>query len=612
MAQVPHKVIQKLGSVRYLDLSGNGFSSISDHTFSQSKNLLHLNLRFNKITTLSKHLFDCSHVPYIQRIFLSFNQLKEIKDLTFTRLKSLEFLELNENLIETIHKRAFEDLTNLRILNLAGNKISILKDEAFQNLPRLQILDLSYNRLTSINLDAFEQLGTLSSFRINLSHNNIQKLISQHEDSSESLSPSSRETSPHGSTHTFNRPQSSPPEDHQDDEVESNEDDDHHPHRPILTALSSSSIESIDLSHNNISYISPYFFSPISSTLIELDLSDNRLQNLTLEHLSGMRFIQFLKLSNNQLDTLEYNTFRESKYIQVINLDHNYLRDFPPDLFEGCVNLRVLSCSDNKIRALTDSLFKDSQLEILNVANNQLVRFPENALARVAATLVQLDMSGNEVSSLAPNQIECLQKLRWLDLSNNRIVVIGDSTFDNLHSLLHLKLSGNPLGRISARLFELTKDTLLTINLANMSLESLPEFESFSKLLTFNCSYNRLTYLPTNFGVNVSSLRTLDISGNEIPAPPNTIWHTIPRLSQIFMRDNPIRSLTNDSFLQLERLHQLDISDLPLETVQVGVFSPLGCLKGLKVGPVSQVVNPGSLIQSVESLQSLHLKVKKI
>lgn len=250
-------------------------------------------------------------------------------------------------------------------------------------------------------------------------------------------------------------------------------------------------------------------------------------------------------------------------------MDHNLLRDFPPDLFEGCINLRVLNAADNRIRALTDSIFKDAQLEILNVANNQLVRFPENALARISSTLVHLDLSGNEISSLAPNQIECLQRLRSLDISNNRIVVIAEPAFDSLRALIHLDLSGNPLGRISARIFEETKDSLLHIHLSNMSLEVLPEFESFSKLLTFNCSHNRLTYLPTNFGVNVSSLRTLDISGNDIPAPPNTIWHTIPRLSQVFMKDNPIRSLTNDSFLQLERLHELDISDLPLESVQV-------------------------------------------
>ncbi|CAL8100961.1 unnamed protein product [Orchesella dallaii] len=584
MGTLPSKAFHKLSAVQYLDLSSNGLNNVPEDTFAESKRLQYLNLRFNKISSIPKTMFACSKVPRIQRIFLSFNNIKEVKESAFSRLKEIEFIELNENSIETIHRRGFEDLTNLRILNLAGNKLSILNDEAFLNLPRLQILDLSHNRLTSINFDAFEQLGTLSSFQISFSHNKIQRLIASTEDLQRQDEDVSAESGDDAS------------------------DEDEPIPVPSLSSISSSSIESIDLSFNNISFISPHFFFPISSTLIELDLSHNRLQNLTLEHLSGMRFIQYVKLDHNSLDTIEYNSFRESKYIQFINLDHNMLRDIPPDLFEGCLNLRVLSATDNKIRALTDSIFKDTQLEILNLANNQLVRFPENALARVAATLVQLDLSGNEISSLAPNQVECLQKLKWIDFSNNRIVVIAENTFENLN-LFYLDISSNHIGKLSARMFDGIKETLLHLHIANMTLDNLPEFDTFSKLLTFNASYNRLTYLPTNFGVNVSNLRTLDISGNEIPAPPNTIWHTIPRLSQVFMQDNPIRSLTNDSFLQLEHLHELDISNLPLESVQVGVFTPLVCLKQLSIGPLSPSINPGLIIQAVESLQEFHLKL---
>lgn len=560
MGTLPVKAFRKLIAVRYLDLSSNGFNHIPDNSFEESKQLIHLNLRFNKITSISKTLFEYTRVPRIQRIFLSFNSIREIKEMTFSRLKELEFIELNENLIETISTKAFEDLTNLRILNLAGNRIASLKDEAFQNLPRLQILDLSHNRLTFINMDSFEQLGTLSSFHINWSHNNIQRL-----ENMDSMETGMQVQQP--AIHQFQHPNHPSPstEEGSEEDVEPLLDE----HIPNVASISSSSIESIDLSHNNISFIAPFFFYPISSTLIELDLSHNKLPNLTLDHFSGMKFIQHLQLSNNLLDTIEYNAFRESHHLQVIDLSNNMLRDFPPDMFEGCVNLRVLTAKDNKIRALIDSLFKDTQLEILNMAGNQLVRFPENSLAKVASTLVHLDLSRNEISSLAPSQIECLQKLRWLNLADNRIVVIADPTFDFLHSLLCVDLSGNPMGKVSSRMFEGIKDSLLHLHLSNMSLDVLPEFDTFSKLLTFNSSYNRLTYLPTNFGVNVSSLRTLDISGNEIPAPPNTIWHTIPRLTNVLMKSNPIRILTNDSFLQLERLHELDISELPLESVQV-------------------------------------------
>lgn len=99
-------------------------------------------------------------------------------------------------------------------------------------------------------MDAFEQLGTLSSFNINLSYNNIQRLI--------------------GDTEASEPVHQMSATDEESEEVEA--------YIPSLASVSSSSIESIDLSHNNISFISPHFFAPISSTLIELDISENRLQ----------------------------------------------------------------------------------------------------------------------------------------------------------------------------------------------------------------------------------------------------------------------------------------------------------------------------------------------
>jgi Leucine-rich repeat (LRR) protein len=201
--------------------------------------------------------------------------------------------------------------------------------------------------------------------------------------------------------------------------------------------------------------------------------------------------------------------------------------------------------------------------------NNLLSRFPEAVLGRVAKTLVHLDLSGNDISSVNSIQVEALTQLRWLSLARNRIVVIADETFDSLSGLLHLDISGNALAKVTVRWFEEIKTSLLHLHLSNISLESLPDFDNFSNLLTFNSSDNQLTYLPTNFGVNVSTLRVLDISNNLIPAFPFTLWHTIPRLTQLIMNLNPIRVLSNDSFILMEHLHELDVSELPLEVVQV-------------------------------------------
>lgn len=91
-------------------------------------------------------------------------------------LESLQQLHLDDNKIERIEKRSFMNLRSLKRLNLKGNKISNAGEEAFQNLPELEDLDMSYNSLSRFDFSIFDQVGTLSMFRLNVSHNKISDL----------------------------------------------------------------------------------------------------------------------------------------------------------------------------------------------------------------------------------------------------------------------------------------------------------------------------------------------------------------------------------------------------------------------------------------------------
>lgn len=69
------------------------------------------------------------------------------------------------------------NLENIKRLNLKGNKISSVSYEAFQNLPELEDLDMSYNQLKSFDFTVFDQVGTLSIFKVNMSHNTLRDLF---------------------------------------------------------------------------------------------------------------------------------------------------------------------------------------------------------------------------------------------------------------------------------------------------------------------------------------------------------------------------------------------------------------------------------------------------
>ena len=106
--------------------------------------------------------------------------------------------------------------------------INNIEPEAFHNLPKLKTLNLGHNNLEKLSFDWLDQVGTLSAIKLDVSHNLIQQLSS-------------------------NR-----------------------------TGWSSySSIRSLDLGYNNISFISRNYFEPIRSSLTHLVLQHNQLRNIS-------------------------------------------------------------------------------------------------------------------------------------------------------------------------------------------------------------------------------------------------------------------------------------------------------------------------------------------
>lgn len=83
---------------------------------------------------------------------------------------------MDENRIEKLERRAFMNLDILKRLNLKGNLIKVVAAETFQNLPELEDLDMAYNKLGKFEFSVFDQVGTMSMFKVNVSHNKITEL----------------------------------------------------------------------------------------------------------------------------------------------------------------------------------------------------------------------------------------------------------------------------------------------------------------------------------------------------------------------------------------------------------------------------------------------------
>ncbi|CAH2046820.1 unnamed protein product, partial [Iphiclides podalirius] len=105
--------------------------------------VISLNLSGNAISTLSREL----HLPNLQKLDLSRNQITLIESDAFYNMTSLQRLDLSYNQISNIYKEMFKGLVNLERLVLSQNLISTLSSGTFDYLLGLKQLDITENPL---------------------------------------------------------------------------------------------------------------------------------------------------------------------------------------------------------------------------------------------------------------------------------------------------------------------------------------------------------------------------------------------------------------------------------------------------------------------------------
>jgi len=107
-------------------------------------------------------------------------------------------------------------------------------------------------------------------------------------------------------------------------------------------------------------------------------MSFNNLGQVSRNVFGNLYNLIWLDLANNHITEVGFDSFRGSKKLQVFIMSHNRLVDLPhnSDLFKGFSELRIVDFSYNKIRVLPDMFFTEDNLEVLNMAHNELSRMP--------------------------------------------------------------------------------------------------------------------------------------------------------------------------------------------------------------------------------------------
>ncbi|XP_041467296.1 leucine-rich repeat-containing protein 15-like [Lytechinus variegatus] len=192
-----YKPFYGLGNLETLSLANNLIDGISNDTFCEAPNLVHIDLVYNDLDDelididafrclfsatnvilgynnikLVPQAFLAGHLQSLESVQLIGNKLVYLKSGAFTSLDTVKEFHLSENDIITIENNVFPPSTETIYLN--DNRFEFTHEGAFQNLSSLGAIYLKYMRMKHIPGSAF--FGDFNLQSIQLFGNDIEYL----------------------------------------------------------------------------------------------------------------------------------------------------------------------------------------------------------------------------------------------------------------------------------------------------------------------------------------------------------------------------------------------------------------------------------------------------
>ncbi|CAH1971317.1 unnamed protein product [Acanthoscelides obtectus] len=348
-------------------------------------------------------------------------------------------------------------------------------------------------------------------------------------------------------------------------------------------------LQTLDLADNNIRAVPDGSFCSLPN-LSTLNLTRNRIRNserigFNIPECSSSE-LQNLDLSHNDLRSLSENSgFSRLRRLQLLNLQNNNVSEISAEALAGLVSLRILNLDNNKVGTLPQGLFAGTpELKEIHLQNNSLFSLGKGLFHRLEQLLV-LDLSGNQLTS---NHIDAgtftgLIRLIVLNLSHNALTRIDGKTFKDLFFLQILDLRNNSIGFIEDNAF-LPLYNLHTLNLAENRLNTIGVqlFNGLFVLSKLTLNNNLIISIDTRAFQNCSALKELDLSSNALAEVPEAIQE-LSFLKTLDLGENQITTFQNGSFKNLNQLTGLRLIDNNIGNLSRGMLWDLTNLQVLNL-----------------------------
>ncbi|KAJ8278022.1 hypothetical protein GJAV_G00082920 [Gymnothorax javanicus] len=553
------RTLQRTCLARYPDLrilmfAGNFLSTIGSDTFLNTQKIWNLSLAENNLSEGYLQTGQALRaLSQLRTLDLSRNGFTgEMVSLILENLTSLEYLFLSGNSMLRLDKDIFRDLHQLKELNLERNMLFEI-DGAFDHLQKLQRLNVAFNSLPCLANFQLTQLVEL-----NASYNGIEWFSSQ-QDMEEVFH---LETLDLSNNKLFFFP-FLPTHSHIRNLLLSNNRVNFYEHladngSPNSNATVNFSNLKGNVSNVTVSLWDDSYYGDIS-TMGFLDLTGNQVNNLPQGFLSKMPSLFILKLGTNCLESLDLSSEGFSSSLYELDLSNNRLNTLTGNqsTLHELSNLTHLYLHLNDIQVLPPRLFSAlPKIRTVDLSYNRI---------RICA--LQENSTTSEYSDCAV--WSNIKSLRQLSLAGCSLEHVPSTAFEKT-PITHLDLSNNPeiLIRKDA-LIDLAR-TLQYLDLGNTGLHYF-DFTPFHHLKFLNISSNYMPQIPSS--LLRLDLRLLDLRNNRLTTIPSQQANLIAkRVQTLFLGGNPFNCCLLEWYRTFEAANVINTEDWPEVTCHF--FSP--------------------------------------
>ncbi len=357
--------------------------------------------------------------------------------------------------------------------------------------------------------------------------------------------------------------------------------------------------EYISIENQSVSSIENGSFTS-AVNLDRMTITGNDLKTIHGGMWNGLDKLTYLSLFKNYIENIRPHTFVYLPEMTELDLSLNQISEIRADIWDENSKLFKLNLRGNKIRTLSPGVFKNlKKLSELDVSENELRDIMSGTFEGLGLFYLKLD--SNRLTELRGDMWDGMAyfgTFQMLTITNNLIERIEPGCFSRLNELGYLLLSNNPLGEISAEMFDqtdlgtldlsftgLTKfepgtfmgslSNLGTLTLNGNDLEMTSDmFQGLGKLMFLNLESAKISEIRPEFWNGLDSLHDLKLSKNSVNILRGGAFQNLHQLGSLYMESNQIEEVESGAFLGLQKIYALNFKDNKLSTVNQDIFDP--------------------------------------